>query len=164
MQPSGDGGGGGGELSRGLARFRSAPATWLETLLESEEEDDSLKPTQCLTQVHPTNSGTPTTGNSASSYVSAADPGLFDASGGASGLGFLRQNSSPAELLAQISSGSDGYFSNFGIPANYDYLSSTINVSPSSKQPREVDSEAPISQIFISVEGRAWWNEWFVGC
>uniref|UniRef100_A0A5B6ZYB1 Putative Basic helix-loop-helix DNA-binding superfamily protein isoform 2 n=1 Tax=Davidia involucrata TaxID=16924 RepID=A0A5B6ZYB1_DAVIN len=150
MQPS-RGGGGSGELSRGLARFRSAPATWLEALLESEEEDDLLKPShECLT---PTNSATPTTRNSACSYVSASDPGLLDASSAASGLGFLRQNSSPAEFLAQISSGSDGYFSNFGIPANYDYLSSTIDSPPSGKRPREVDSEHPSAKFLSQLKG-----------
>ena len=46
---SGGGGGGGGEVSRsGLSRIRSAPATWIETLLE-EDEEEGLKPNLCLT-------------------------------------------------------------------------------------------------------------------
>ncbi|XP_057490750.1 transcription factor bHLH80-like isoform X1 [Actinidia eriantha] len=138
MEPSAVGGG--GEQSRGLARFRSAPATWLEALLESEEEDDPLKPTQLLTQLPPTSSAASTNRNSAAARY--ADTGLFEGGRGAvSGLGFLRHNSSPADFLAQISSGSDGYFSNFGIPSNYDDLSSPMNVSPSSKRPKELDSE-----------------------
>ena len=140
MEPSAVGGG--GEQSRGLARFRSAPATWLEALLESEEEDDPLKPTQLLTQLPPTSSAASTNRNSAASGY--ADPGLFEGGrGAASGLGFLRHNSSPADFLAQISSSSDGYFSNFGIPSNYDYLSSSMDVSLSSKRPKELDSESP---------------------
>ncbi|PSS00168.1 Transcription factor bHLH80 like [Actinidia chinensis var. chinensis] len=142
MEPSVVGGGGGGEQSRGLARFRSAPATWLEALLESEEEDDPLKPTQLLTQLPPTSSAASTNRNSAAAGY--ADPGLFEGGGGAaSGLGFLRHNSSPADFLAQISSGSDGYFSNFGIPSNYDYLSSPTDVSLSIKRQKELDSESP---------------------
>ncbi|KAA8546285.1 hypothetical protein F0562_002976 [Nyssa sinensis] len=150
MQPSR--GGGSGELSRGLARFRSAPATWLEALLESEEEEDSLKPSQCLTQLPPSNSATPTTSNS-TSYVSATDPGLFDTRGAASGLAFLRQNSSPAQFLSQINSGSEGYFSNIGIPANYDYLSSSIDSPPSGKRPREVDSGHPSAKFLSPLKG-----------
>lgn len=141
-------GGGGGELSRGLARFKSAPSTWLEALLESEEEEnDPLKPTtQCLTQLPPTTSSAPP--SAAASYVSSADPGLFDSRGGgaSSGLGFLRQNSSPAEFLTQMSS-SDSYLSNFGIPVNYDFLSSSIDVSPSSKRSREIDPQHPSSKF-----------------
>ncbi|KAK3003947.1 hypothetical protein RJ639_019223, partial [Escallonia herrerae] len=142
MQPTG----GGGELSRGLARFRSAPATWLEALLEEaeeeeEEEEDVIDPpkppTQCLNHVRPPTSDAPSTRASTGSL----DPGLFVPGGGSSSsIGFLRQNSSPADLLAQISSGGpDGYFSTFGIPASYDYLSAA-DASASGKRPPEVDS------------------------
>ncbi|KAJ0025018.1 hypothetical protein Pint_07437 [Pistacia integerrima] len=111
------GGGGAAELSRGpgLARFRSAPATWLEALLE-EEEEDPLKPNQCLTQL--LNSG------------GAADPGLSQLEP----VSFQRQSGSPADLF-------DGYFSNFGIPATYGYLSPNIDVSPSSKRPRDENTQ-----------------------
>ncbi|XP_059630951.1 transcription factor bHLH80 [Cornus florida] len=156
MQPTSGGsggGGGGGELSRGLARFRSAPATWLEALLESEEEDDLVKPTQCPTQLPPSNSATPTTRRSGTSYASVPDPGLFDAGGAASGISFLRQNSSPAEFLTQISPGSDGYFSNYGIAANYDYLSSSMEVSPSRKRAREGDSEHSSAKFSSKLKG-----------
>ncbi|KAK3012871.1 hypothetical protein RJ639_009848, partial [Escallonia herrerae] len=136
MQPTG----GGGELSRGLARFRSAPATWLEALLEEEEDviDPPKPPTQCLNNLPPPTSAAPSTRPSAG----FPDPGLFVPGGGSSsGIGFLRQNSSPADLLAQISSGGpDGYFSNF--PASYDYLSAA-DASTSGKRPREVDSVNP---------------------
>ncbi|KAK3229779.1 hypothetical protein Dsin_001660 [Dipteronia sinensis] len=119
----GGGGGGGGELNRGgLARFRSAPATWLEALLE-EEEEDPLKPNQCLTQLLSSGGG--------------GDPGLTQFEQ------FQRQNSSPADLF-------DGYFSNFGIPASYDYLSPNIDESPSSKRPREEDTQQHPSPKFPS--------------
>ncbi|KAK9269986.1 hypothetical protein L1049_025559 [Liquidambar formosana] len=146
----GGGGGRGAELIRGgqLARFRSAPATWLEALLEGgeegeeqEEEDDALKPNQCLTQLLSTNSATPTIRNS-DNFVPSADPGLFESGSAASGSAFLRQNSSPAEFPS--SGGYDGYFSGFGIPANCDYMSqasAAVDVAPGSKRPREAESQ-----------------------
>lgn len=139
MQPSaagsssscGGGGGGGGEHSRsGLARFRSAPATWLEALLE-EEEEDPLKPNQCLTQLLSSGGG--------SGGGGGGDPGLTQFEQG----NFQRQHSSPADLF-------DGYFSNFGIPASYDYLSPNIDVSPSSKRTREDDTQQHPSPKFPS--------------
>lgn len=142
MQPtpgsrSSSGGGGSGELSGGggLARFRSAPATWLEALLEEEkpvdqkeqkegneeegeeedeeegeedeDEEDPLKPTQSLTQL----------------LASSADPNLlvFDSN-------IFRQNSSPAEFFGN--SDSEAYFSNFGLnpnPPNYSNYDSHSN-------------------------------------
>lgn len=126
MQPtpggSASGSGSGGGLSRGgLARFRSAPATWLEALLEDEEEDPLLKPTQCLTQLLTEN----------------ADPSSHDDAG------FHRQNSSPADFLVS----SDGFYSNFAIPTSFD-LPSSANMSVasptaasgSSKRAREVET------------------------
>ncbi|KAJ4701202.1 Transcription factor bHLH80-like protein [Melia azedarach] len=121
----GGGGGGGGELNRaGLARFRSAPATWLEALLE-EEEEDPLKPNQCLTQL-----------------LSSGDPGLSQLDQ----VGFPRQNSSPADLL-------DGYFPNYGIPASYDYLSPNIDVSPSNKRVREDNTQFPSPKFHTQSKG-----------
>lgn len=131
--------GGGAEGSRGgLARFRSAPATWLEALLE-EEEEDPLKPNQCLTQLLTGNSSsTPTIRNSFLFPNSADPPGLFEPSG------FQRQNSSPADFLGNNpAAASDAYFSNFGVAANYDYLSPTMDVSPSSKRASELDTQFP---------------------
>ncbi|KAF3445420.1 hypothetical protein FNV43_RR10596 [Rhamnella rubrinervis] len=130
----GGGGGSGGGLSRGgLARFRSAPATWLEALLEDEEEDP-LKPNQCLTQLLTENSPTTSSRDSVPFASPLADPGgSFDG-------GFLRQNSSPADFLGNSSSFSEGYLSNFGIPANFDFVSPNINVSSptsGSKRARE---------------------------
>ncbi|XP_052202223.1 transcription factor bHLH81-like isoform X2 [Diospyros lotus] len=142
MQPSG---GGGGDLSRGLARFRSAPATWLEALLESDEDGDPLKPTQSLAHIPPASSTAPSARSSgAVDFPASPDPAVFDAGGVAasSEMGFLRHNSSPAEFLAQISSsGSEGFFSGFDVSPNYEYLSSSVDASPSSKRPREVDSQ-----------------------
>ncbi|KAK6246553.1 hypothetical protein SCA6_009643 [Theobroma cacao] len=145
---SSGGGGGGGELSRGgLARFRSAPATWLEALLE-EEEEDPLKPNQCLTQLLTANSTTPATRDSGP-FSSSADPaGLFEPTG------FQRQNSSPADFLGNNSgAASDAYFSNFGIPANYDYLSPNIDASPSSKRARELDTQYPPTKFQSQLKG-----------
>lgn len=157
MQPTAAGssgsGGGGAELSRGgqqLARFRSAPASWLEALLEGDEEDP-LKPNQCLTQLLSTNSTAPTIRNSTTYAPPAADPGLFDASPG-----FLRQNSSPAEFLSS-SGGYDGYFSGFGIPENYDYLSPSaatgVQVSPGSKRARDSESQNPSPRLSSQLKG-----------
>ncbi|KAH7836273.1 hypothetical protein Vadar_034257 [Vaccinium darrowii] len=152
---SGGGSGGGGGVGRGLARFRSAPATWLEALLESdieqeeedeEEQDPLLKPpTQSQTQLKPTTQFPPT---------SYAEPASFDGAGGpASGVGFLRHNSTPADFLAQISGGTDGYFSSFGIPASYDFSASSVEVAPSSKRPKEADSAKFSSQLKVEPSG-----------
>ncbi|KAL4583253.1 hypothetical protein LXL04_007821 [Taraxacum kok-saghyz] len=122
MQPTGSGGGG------GLSRFRSAPATWLEALLESEEEDviiDPPKPT--LTPPPPHNIAGTTT------RPAFADPNIFLPSP----VG-LRQNSSPAEFFSQINN-PDGYLSNYSTPNYEDYLSSSYhNVKPS----RDVEQQA----------------------
>ncbi|KAL1833633.1 hypothetical protein ACET3Z_003284 [Daucus carota] len=129
MQPTGNSANSG--LSRGLARFRSAPATWLEALLESEEEPEEEEDAK-ESIFHPSPAKPPPP---ATHYFSPPetmakpeflDPELLRSSP------FLRQNSSPAEFLGQISpaGGSDAYFSNFGVPASYDSLSST-------KRPRE---------------------------
>lgn len=129
----GGGGGGSGELSRGgLARFRSAPATWLEALLE-EDEEDPLKPNQNLTQLLVSNS--PSTRNSVPCAASSplVEPGLFEPAN------FQRQNSSPADFLGNSGLGSDGYFSSFRIPSNYEYM----DVSPSGKRAREVELQHP---------------------
>ncbi|XVF30094.1 hypothetical protein REPUB_Repub16aG0027300 [Reevesia pubescens] len=145
----GGGGDDGGELSRGgLARFRSAPATWLEALLE-EEEEDPLKPNQCLTQLLTANSTTPTTTRNSLAFPNSTDTaGLFEPSG------FLRQNSSPADFLGNNSAtASDAYFSNFGVRPNYDYLSPTMDVSPSSKRARELDTQYPPTKFQTQLKG-----------
>ncbi|CAN7131764.1 unnamed protein product [Brassica rapa subsp. narinosa] len=132
MQSShGDGGeGGSGEGNRGgLSRIRSAPATWIETLLVDDEEDD-LKPNLCLTEL--------LTGSSARDsfeFPSSAEQGLYQ------GGGFHRQNSTPADFLSGSGAGTDGYFSNFGIPANYDYLPPNVDISPASKRSREIEAQ-----------------------
>ncbi|XVE55030.1 hypothetical protein DITRI_Ditri03aG0128400 [Diplodiscus trichospermus] len=154
MQPTPGGSsissGGGGEVSRsGLARFRSAPATWLEALLE-EEDEDPLKPNQCLTQLLTADSATPTARNSVPFPNSAdpAGPGLFEPTG------FHRQNSSPADFLGNSSaSASNACFSNFGVPASYDYSSPPIDVSPSSKRARELDTQYPPTKFQSQLKG-----------
>ncbi|KAL3513416.1 hypothetical protein ACH5RR_026133 [Cinchona calisaya] len=165
MQPAGGGGNG---LSRaggaGLARYRSAPATWLEALLENDDDDDIVLDTPVLAPssnkppLHPPSSSAQSTQQQPNSVENnnsryAADLGLLDSVGnGGGGLsGLLRQNSSPAELL------SDGYFSSFEIPANYDFLmgSSPVNVSSESpsKRPRESDSDNPSPKASSQVKG-----------
>ncbi|XP_038998297.1 transcription factor bHLH80-like isoform X1 [Hibiscus syriacus] len=146
---SGGSGGGGGEGSRaGLTRFRSAPATWLEALLE-EDEEDALKPNQCLTQLLTGNSSTIPTIRNPLPFPNSPDPaGLFEPSG------FLRQNSSPADFLGNNSAAaSDAYFSNFGVAANYDYLSPNMDVSPSSKTASELDTQFPPTKFHSQLKG-----------
>ncbi|KAF2618767.1 hypothetical protein F2Q68_00039374 [Brassica cretica] len=130
---NGDGGeGGSGEGNRGgLSRIRSAPATWIETLLVDDEEGD-LKPNLCLTEL--------LTGSSARDsfeFPSSVEQGLYNHQGG----GFHRQNSTPADFLSGSGAGTDGYFSNFGIPANYDYLPPNVDISPASKRSREIEAQ-----------------------
>lgn len=154
MQPTA--GGGGGQLSRGLARFRSAPATWLEALLEEEEEgeeeNNSLKPTQLPTQLPLPVSTQPAAIRNSDNFPSPADSSLLD-----SGPVFLRHNSTPADFLSQISPiGSDGYFSNFGFPSNYDFPVSSGDSPPATKRAREVDPSHPSpkfsSQLVINIK------------
>lgn len=132
---------GGGE-GGGLTRFRSAPATWLDALLE---DDDSLKlegPHQGgLTQL--LTAGTTTTtaaadgpsGPDSSAYIQqAGDPGVFDCGRGVqTNAGFYRMNSSPADFL---SGNVDGYFSTVG---NLDFGGSSADVSVSSSGKRLMD-------------------------
>ncbi|KAM1014443.1 hypothetical protein ACFX2C_044427 [Malus domestica] len=111
------GGSSGGEVSQGgggLGRYSSAPATWLEALLE-EDEEDPLKPTQCLTELLADN--TPCT---------TVDPASYDAAAGY----LSRQKSSPADFNGG-GGGSGGYFAGFGIPADLDFVSSS-SLSPHS--------------------------------
>lgn len=113
---------GGGGSGGGLARFRSAPAAWLEALLEDEEED-LLRPNQCLTQL--------LAGNS-SDLDSPADQALFETNPSA---GFQRQNSSSAEFLGASGIG-EGFYSSYAINS-----SAALEISPTSKRGREVDAQ-----------------------
>ncbi|CAE5959289.1 unnamed protein product [Arabidopsis arenosa] len=133
----GGGGGGGGEVSRsGLSRIRSAPATWIETLLE-EDEEEGLKPNLCLTEL--------LTGNNSGGLItshefpSSVEQGLYNYHHHQGG-GFHRQNSSPADFLSGSGVGTDGFFSSFGIPANYDYLSTNVDISPT-KRSRDMEAQ-----------------------
>ncbi|KAL8110178.1 hypothetical protein AgCh_026046 [Apium graveolens] len=128
MQPTGNSPNG---LSRGLARFRSAPATWLEALLESEEEPEDDEAKESIFHPSPSPAPAPATTPVVTTQFFSPNmtkPGFVDPEMLRS-LPFLRQNSSPAEFLGPAG-GSDSYFSSFGVPANYDSLSST-------KRPRE---------------------------
>ncbi|KAJ9567988.1 hypothetical protein OSB04_003954, partial [Centaurea solstitialis] len=100
MQPTGGAGAG------GLSRFRSVPATWLETLLETEEEEQDV----IIDPPKPIIGG---------SYL---DPNLLLPPTPAAGIG-RRQSSSPAEFLSEINNlHGHGYLSNFD-----DYLSSSFH-------------------------------------
>lgn len=145
---SGDGGGG-GEMSRsGLSRIRSAPATWIETLLE-EDEEEGLKPNLCLTELLTGNNNNNNSGGITSrdsfEFPSSVEQGLYSNHQGG---GFHRQNSSPADFLSGSGAGSDGFFSNFGIPANYDYLSPNVDISPTK---RSRDMEAQFSSQLVRI-------------
>lgn len=141
---SGGGGSGGGELSRsGLSRIRSAPATWIETLLDDDEED-GLKPNLCLTELLTGNSAGITSRDSFE-FPSPVEQGLYNHQAG-----FHRQNSSPADFLSGSGAGTDGFFSNFGIPANYDYLSTNVDIPPASKRSREMEAHFSSQMVRIS--------------
>ncbi|CAH9117497.1 unnamed protein product [Cuscuta epithymum] len=167
MQPESCGGGSGSELNRvaGLTRFLSAPSTWLEAFLDSDTENDvvldpPMIPSPSKPPPHPLSQPLPTpsaqlkqspVGGSGSRYT--ADLGLFSGSGEtAPGVSnFVRQNSSPAEFLSQISS--DVYFPSFGVPSSYDYVSSPIDVSQSAKRSREADCQSPSSKLSSPLKG-----------
>ncbi|KAB2628564.1 transcription factor bHLH80 [Pyrus ussuriensis x Pyrus communis] len=134
----------GGEVSQGgsgLGRYSSAPATWLEALLE-EDEEDPLKPTQCLTELLAGN--TPCT---------TVDPASYD---GAAGY-LSRQKSSPADFNGSGGE-SGGYFAGFGIPAHLDFVSSSSSLSPNSpsssanKRVREQQQHHFSSDTHVKVE------------
>ncbi|KAI9084372.1 hypothetical protein K1719_033714 [Acacia pycnantha] len=129
MEPTSEGGSGGG----GLSRFRSTPATWLEALLKEEDEEDPLATPQCFTQLLAT--GTDTLSRD------TADGGGFDA--GSSSGGFVRQNSSPANLFGHSMVASEtGFFPKYGVQYNHD-------VSP---QDTDVSSMANFKPIRQNVE------------
>ncbi|MFS7973038.1 putative transcription factor bHLH family [Helianthus anomalus] len=127
MQPTHGGtSGGSGGTGTGLSRFRSAPATWLEALLESEEEDviiDPPKPTltpPIVPHVHQhTSIATTTTSDTKPTFV---DPNLLIPNP----IG-LRQNSSPAEFLSQINN-PDAFLPNYSTAGFDDYLSSSRDI------------------------------------
>lgn len=143
------GSGGAGGVGGGLSRYRSAPATWLEALLESDTENEVvLNPSSPI--LHSPNKPPPhpsTTQQQLPELVKpetrfTGDPGLFE-SGGSSN--FLRQQSSPAEFLSHINS--DGYFSSYGIPSSLSYISQPI------KRPREDDSESSPRKLSNHLKG-----------
>ncbi|KAB5512568.1 hypothetical protein DKX38_029596 [Salix brachista] len=143
MQPtpagSGNASAGGGSAGGGggIARYRSAPATWLEALLE--EEEDPLKQSQNLTQLLTSN--TPPSRDSMPFNASRAsvEPGLFEPV-----CSFQRQNSSPADFLGNSGIGSDqGYFSSYGIASNYECTRANMEVSPTDKRARAVEFQNP---------------------
>ncbi|KAJ4974924.1 hypothetical protein NE237_008098 [Protea cynaroides] len=107
MGISSDGGGGaaaGFEPTK-LSRFRSAPASWFDSLLP---DDELLPQTQCLSQA-PVNSSSTTNFRNSENFSSAeADPNFFQTS---------MANTSPAEFFSQRNSpsglGCDEFGSSF---------------------------------------------------
>ncbi|KAL9234610.1 hypothetical protein vseg_009464 [Gypsophila vaccaria] len=110
------------ELTRvGLARFRSAPASWLDALLS---EDDTHQGGGSLTQLLSSDPDPdPDPGQPDPGYNPKGDPG-YSAVVAASA--FERMNSSPAEF---VGASVEGYFSGFGMTSSYDDV-----VSPSSRK------------------------------
>lgn len=143
MQPTGNATNG---LSRGLARFRSAPATWLEALLESEEEPEDDEAKESI--FHPSAAQpAPATAPYFSPPENTNKPGFLDPEVLRSSP-FLRQNSSPAEFLGPAG-GADAYFSSFGVPANYDSLSSTKRPREKGEKSGEFNgSDADVQKLF----------------
>ncbi|XP_042062985.1 transcription factor bHLH80-like [Salvia splendens] len=115
----------------GLARYRSAPATWLEALLESDEEQ--VLPDVVLDIPKP-----PPPPNASS--TAEVDLQLLESAGGGSFSNFLRMNSSPAEFLSLLNS-SEGLFSNLGIPADYELL--PANQGKRAREAEDLDGISP---------------------
>ncbi|XP_061999521.1 transcription factor bHLH80-like [Rosa rugosa] len=133
-----------GEVTReGLGRLCSAPASCLEALLEDEEED-LLKPSQCLTDLLADNCEGP------SSIVTTAVGFASNTTTGPAAT-FLRQNSSSANFVGNSSDGSEWYFYGFGIPASLDYAShsnfNSVSSSLVNKRVREVGDWFPFRQL-----------------
>nr|XP_043616996.1 transcription factor bHLH81-like [Erigeron canadensis] len=117
MQPTS-----GGTTGAGLSRFRSAPATWLEALLESEE-DEIIDPPKPIPLLPPHTSSA--TANSSSRLTNNSNTtNYFDHNINSSNSNSMfvpnpvglrshdRQNSLPAEFLSQINT-SDAFMSNY---------------------------------------------------
>lgn len=126
----------------GLARYRSAPATWLEALLESDDDpsdalSDAPNPSPCSAPAPP-----PTDDDLDDDRD--LDLEFLESTGAGGFSNFLRQNSSPAEFLSLLNN-SDGYFSNLGISANYDFAS-----LPSAKRARRAEDMDKLSPRFSS--------------
>ncbi|CAM8999650.1 unnamed protein product [Rhodiola kirilowii] len=141
MQPTpggsssgGIGGADGPGLSRGgggLARFRSAPATWLEALLEDDDDEgegvedslEALKPTESLTQLLSSSSSHPINSSGGGSQLRTSAG--FDVAGG----------------------GYDGFFANYG----QDYLSTPPPAG--SKRPTEAISHHQSTRFSAQLKG-----------
>ncbi|XP_047950460.1 transcription factor bHLH80-like [Salvia hispanica] len=115
----------------GLARYRSAPATWLEALLESDEEQ--VLPDVVLDIPKP-----PPPPNASS--TAEVDLELLESAGGGGFSNFLRMNSSPAEFLSLLNS-SEGLFSNLGIPADYELV--PANQGKRAREAEDLDGISP---------------------
>ncbi|MFQ6650286.1 hypothetical protein Gotur_023271, partial [Gossypium turneri] len=62
--------------------------------------------------------------------------------------------SSPADFPGNNpAASSDAYFSNFGVVANYDYLSPAMDVSPSSKRASELDTQFSPTKFHSQLKG-----------
>ncbi|KAJ8557816.1 hypothetical protein K7X08_004582 [Anisodus acutangulus] len=133
----------------GLSRYRSAPATWLEALLESETETDVvLNPSSSPILHTPNKPPLPHQHLPDLKPATGCDLGMFESGGGSN---FLRQNSSPAEFLAHISS--DGYFSSCGIRTSLEFLSSSIDISQPIKRARDSDSDSSPRKLSAHLKG-----------
>ncbi|KAF5206198.1 Transcription factor bhlh [Thalictrum thalictroides] len=121
----GYGNGSGGGSGSGLARFKSAPVSWFDSLLQ---EDDEVIPVEIPHSQ--SDSQAPNLRNS-----NIYDPtNLFDTSSS-----FTRNNSSPPELLTNLTLPSPNFASDDGVASNYDILS-FLDIPITGKSERESDS------------------------
>ncbi|KAL8250768.1 hypothetical protein R6Q59_034461 [Mikania micrantha] len=142
MQPTSSGGGGGG----GLSRFRSAPATWLEALLESEEEEDVIidPPKPPLTP--PVHQHSSIAGDTSKPTPTFVDPNLLIPNP----VG-LRQNSSPAEFFSQINN-PDAFLPNYPTADYDDYLSPSRDTSLDNQRPKFTTQLSGDQSVLLDAE------------
>ncbi|XP_042509411.1 transcription factor bHLH80-like [Macadamia integrifolia] len=148
ISSGGCGGAGGFEPTR-LSRFRSAPATWFDSLFQ---DDELLSQTQCLSQAPVNSSTTPNFRNSENYSSAEADPNFFQTTMVAPGHSSFRQNSLPAEFLSQLNSpsgvGCDEFMSSFMGSQDLPPLPDI----PTNKRARERNSEQEAAN-FAQVKG-----------
>ncbi|KAL3641836.1 hypothetical protein CASFOL_012651 [Castilleja foliolosa] len=134
MQPLQSGSSELGQNDVGLARYRSAPASWLEALLESDDEQQ--QPSDVVLDIPklPPKSPAP---------VPEVDLEFLESTGAGELSNLLRMNSSPAEFLSLLND-SEGYFPNLGVPGNYSYAREAGGFDKLSSKLPSSSSTAPL--------------------
>ncbi|KAJ4957945.1 hypothetical protein NE237_025056 [Protea cynaroides] len=128
-----------------LSRFRSAPASWFDSLLP---DDELLPQTQCLSQAPVNSSSTTNFRNSENFSSTEADPNFFQTSMAEPGhSSFFRQNSSLAAFFSQLNSpsglGCDEFGSSFMSSLEFPPL---LDIH-SNKRSRERNSEQAAANL-----------------